>query len=85
MASQLNAFDLNTLKCTHLRAGCIIRASLLDEITHAFNRSPVLPTLLLDEYFLNAVNTRQRSRRKVVQTGIELASRCSPTARPGLF
>ncbi len=73
MASQLNAFDLKYAEIARIwRAGCIIRASLLDEITHAFNRSPVLPNLLLDEYFLNAVNTRQAAWRKVVQTGIEL-------------
>ena len=73
MASQLNSFDLKYGEIASIwRAGCIIRATLLDEITQAYTRNPALPNLLLDEYFLKAVNTRQASWRKVVQTGIEL-------------
>jgi len=73
MASQLNAFDLKYGEIASIwRAGCIIRATLLDEITQAYTRDPALLNLLLDKYFLDAVNSRQASWRKVVQAGIEL-------------
>jgi len=52
------------------RAGCIIRASLLDDITAAFRRDPALPNLLLDEVFRGAVEQRQDAWRFVVQTAI---------------
>jgi 6-phosphogluconate dehydrogenase len=54
------------------RAGCIIRASLLSDITNAYRRSPDLPNLLLDEVFTQAVLSRQAAWRYVVQTAIGL-------------
>ncbi len=54
------------------RAGCIIRASLLSDITQAYRRSPELPNLLLDEAFTEAVLSRQSAWRKVVQTAVGL-------------
>ncbi|MGV8071278.1 NADP-dependent phosphogluconate dehydrogenase, partial [Mycobacterium kansasii] len=35
------------------RAGCIIRARFLQNITDAYNKKPDLQNLLLDDYFLN--------------------------------
>jgi len=54
------------------RAGCIIRASLLGDITAAFGRDPALPNLLLDAAFTEAVESRQDAWRFVVQTAVGL-------------
>jgi 6-phosphogluconate dehydrogenase len=54
------------------RAGCIIRASLLGEISNAYRRNPELVNLLLDPVFSEAVETRQESWRFVVQTSMGL-------------
>lgn len=52
------------------RAGCIIRASLLGEIMAAYQRVPSLGNLMLDEYFRQAVESRQADWRFVIQTAI---------------
>ncbi len=54
------------------RAGCIIRASLLSDITNAYRRNPSLPNLLMDEVFTEAVLSRQAAWRQVVQTAVGL-------------
>jgi 6-phosphogluconate dehydrogenase len=54
------------------RAGCIIRANLLDEIMAAYKRSPSLPNLLLDKSFREDVESRQTSWRFVIQTAVEM-------------
>jgi 6-phosphogluconate dehydrogenase len=54
------------------RAGCIIRAELLDDITNAYRRNPDLPNLLVDEEFKQAVHSRQAAWRFALKTGIEL-------------
>ena len=54
------------------RAGCIIRASLLSDITAAFQVNPNLPNLLLDETFKEAVLSRQAAWRQVVQIAVGL-------------
>jgi 6-phosphogluconate dehydrogenase len=62
------------------RAGCIIRADLLVDITHAYRRSPELPNLLLDQVFKEAVLSRQAAWREVVQTGVGLGIPMSATS-----
>ncbi len=52
------------------RAGCIIRASLLDDITAANKRQPSLANLLLDETFRKEVENRQEAWRLVIQTAV---------------
>lgn len=52
------------------RAGCIIRADLLDEIMAAFDRNPALENLLFDDYFQNQVIKRQGALRYVITTAI---------------
>ena len=52
------------------RAGCIIRASLLDDIRQAFSRTPDLVNLLLDESFRDALAARQDGWRHFVQTAV---------------
>ncbi len=54
------------------RAGCIIRAELLDDITNAYRRHPELPNLLVDDEFKEAVQSRQDAWRFAVKTAIEL-------------
>lgn len=52
------------------RAGCIIRASLLGEITASYDRNPSLPNLLLDDAFRDALERRQETWRMAVQNAI---------------
>ena len=48
------------------RAGCIIRAKFLDYIKQAYDKQPDLATLLVDDYFLDAVAGAQDAWRRVV-------------------
>ena len=54
------------------RAGCIIRAELLDDITAAYQRNINLANLLLDDQFKEAVESRQAAWREVVTTAVRL-------------
>ncbi|TDA68354.1 MAG: NADP-dependent phosphogluconate dehydrogenase [Chloroflexi bacterium] len=54
------------------RAGCIIRAALLSDITTAYVANPTLPNLLLDKAFKEAILTRQAAWREVIQTAVGL-------------
>ncbi|SDY91825.1 6-phosphogluconate dehydrogenase [Micromonospora pattaloongensis] len=54
------------------RGGCIIRARFLDRIRAAYAGAPELPSLLVDDYFLEAVRGAQESWRRVVATAAEL-------------
>ena len=54
------------------RAGCIIRAELLDDITNAYRRNPDLPNLLVDDEFKARVQSRQPAWRSVIKTAVEL-------------
>jgi len=54
------------------RAGCIIRAVFLNDITAAYRADPDLPNLLVAPFFKEAVAGRQANWRKVVRTAIEL-------------
>ncbi len=72
-ASKEYGWDVNLAEIVRVwRAGCIIRASLLSDITEAFRSNPDLPNLLLDETFSSLVLSRQTGWRKVVQTAISL-------------
>lgn len=53
------------------RAGCIIRARFLDEISAAFQRSPELPNMLMDAGFGEAVGKRQAALRSIVSMAVE--------------
>jgi 6-phosphogluconate dehydrogenase len=52
------------------RAGCIIRAELLDDIMQAFDRDQRLPNLLLDDHFREVLIHRQGALRYVIQTAV---------------
>jgi 6-phosphogluconate dehydrogenase len=48
------------------RAGCIIRAKMLEDMRRAFDRDPQLPNLLLDPHFARLLGTCQQDLRDVV-------------------
>jgi len=48
------------------RGGCIIRAKFLDRIKAAYDGNPGLPSLLVDDYFQDAVRGAQDAWRRVV-------------------
>jgi 6-phosphogluconate dehydrogenase len=54
------------------RAGCIIRATLLEDIRRAFARDPNLVNLLLDSALGDAIAERQEGWRHFVQTAVGL-------------
>jgi 6-phosphogluconate dehydrogenase len=53
------------------RAGCIIRAVFLEEITKAFKENPKLANLLMDSRFTKMMNERQEAWRRVVALSIQ--------------
>ncbi|MEM7344852.1 MAG: NADP-dependent phosphogluconate dehydrogenase [Chloroflexota bacterium] len=72
-ASQEYDYNLNLGEIARIwRAGCIIRADLLDDITSAYQRRPDLPNLLVDDEFKKAIESRQSALRFAVKTAIEL-------------
>jgi 6-phosphogluconate dehydrogenase len=73
MASKEYNWDIDLSQVVSVwRAGCIIRASLLSDITNAYRRDPALSNLLLDDVFKEAIISRQAAWRTVVQTAVEL-------------
>jgi 6-phosphogluconate dehydrogenase len=66
-------YNLNVAEIAKIwRAGCIIRAKLLNDITNAYRRNPNLPNLLIDAEFQKAINARQEAWRFALKTAIEL-------------
>jgi 6-phosphogluconate dehydrogenase len=53
------------------RGGCIIRSVFLGKIKEAFDRSPALTNLLLDDYFGTEVESAQTAWRRVVAKAVE--------------
>ncbi len=71
IASDEYQYDLNPGEIARIwRAGCIIRAGLLGDITSAYQRAPALVNLLLDDAFRVAVESRQEAWRFAVQTAV---------------
>lgn len=54
------------------RGGCIIRSQFLGKIKEAFTKHSDLKSLLLDDYFLGELLTRQAGWRKVVSKAAEI-------------
>jgi 6-phosphogluconate dehydrogenase len=72
-ASREYGFGFNYADIARIwRAGCIIRASLLDNIALAFDAEPELSNLLLNDVFRNVVLDSQFGWREVVKTAIDL-------------
>jgi len=73
LASEEYKYDLRLGEIAKIwRAGCIIRASLLNDIMAAYQRNPDLVNLLLDDAFRAAVENRQAAWRFVVQTAVSM-------------
>jgi 6-phosphogluconate dehydrogenase len=51
------------------RAGCIIRANLLEDIRASFERSPDLDNLLMDDHFSAVMSRSHQDLREVVSMG----------------
>jgi len=72
-ASREYGFGFNYANIARIwRAGCIIRASLLDDIARAFENQPDLSNILLNDAFRNIVLKNQSAWREVVKTAIDL-------------
>ncbi len=66
-----HAYGINLAEIAQIwRAGCIIRADFLDDITKAFRANPTLPTLLLADKFRDAIAKNQAAWRRVVSLGV---------------
>jgi 6-phosphogluconate dehydrogenase len=73
LASEAYDYDLNMKDIAKIwRAGCIIRADLLDDVMRAFDRDPGLENLLLDDFFHEVVETRQGALRYLITTAVTM-------------
>src|SRR5690606_19194392 len=80
MASAEYGYDIDPGEVARIwRAGCIIRAALLEDIRAAYARDPKLVNLLLDPAFSTAVAERQQGWREMVTTAIGLGIPASAT------
>ncbi|MGF1635223.1 MAG: NADP-dependent phosphogluconate dehydrogenase [Phycisphaerae bacterium] len=74
LAAADKAYDFG-LRMNHVaeiwRAGCIIRAVFLNDITKAMNENPDSPNLLLAERFKEAIARRQEAWRRVTKLAVE--------------
>lgn len=71
-ASDMNNWNLNYGKIAKIfRAGCIIRAQLLNNITDAYTENATIDNLLLADYFKNIAVTYQQSLRDVVAYAVQ--------------
>jgi 6-phosphogluconate dehydrogenase len=71
LASQEYKYDINLAEVAKIwRAGCIIRAALLSDIRHAFDRDPGLVNLMLDERFSRVMASGQQALREVIETAV---------------
>lgn len=76
-AAAENGWDLKYGEIAMLwRGGCIIRARFLERIKDAFVNNPSLENLMLDPYFLEAVEKGQAAWREVVSTAIKIGIPC---------
>ena len=53
------------------RGGCIIRSRFLDSIKQAYSKNPELDSLLLDDFFQQAIAASQNGWRKTVSRAVE--------------
>ncbi len=75
MAVAADAYDWDIdlgAMATIWRGGCIIRAKFLDRVKEAYETEPGLRTMLLADYFRDAVTSAQGAWRRVVSTAVDL-------------
>ncbi len=71
-ASQTYGWDLNYGRIASIfRAGCIIQAEFLDDITKAFDKNRNLTNLMLDSFFMDGISRGQADLREIVSLGIQ--------------
>ena len=71
-AAEEYGWDLDYGRIASLwREGCIIRAAFLDDITAAFDRTPELTSLLIDDFFKDAIAAHQAGWRRTISVAIE--------------
>ncbi|MGF3183079.1 NADP-dependent phosphogluconate dehydrogenase [Facklamia sp. P12945] len=71
-ASEEYQWDLNYSQIARVfRAGCIIRARFLQDISDAFDRNRELDNLLLDNFFTQITNQYQSSVREIVSLSVQ--------------
>ena len=71
-ASDAYTWDLNLSEIARIwKAGCIIRARLLDPIMSAFAGGKQLDNLLLDPFFTEAINSGMPKVRSVLHTALD--------------
>ena len=71
-ASEHYGWDLKFGELAQIwRAGCIIRAQFLQNITDAFDKKPDLNNLLMDDYFTDIAAKYQQSTREVLSLAIQ--------------
>jgi 6-phosphogluconate dehydrogenase len=70
-ASKEHHYDLDIADIARIwRGGCIIRATLLEDIRKAYADQPDLPNMLLAEPFRTAIDRRQADWRAAIQTAV---------------
>ncbi len=55
------------------RGGCIIRSRFLDNIKEAYETNPQLENLLLDDFFVDAINDSLQGWRTTIQSAVGMA------------
>jgi 6-phosphogluconate dehydrogenase len=72
IASAENRYQLNLSKIASIwRGGCIIRATFLDRIRHAFENQPDLQNLMVDETFAGEIRERVEAWRDIVSAAVK--------------
>jgi 6-phosphogluconate dehydrogenase len=72
-ASQEYGWNIDLREIARIwKAGCIIRARLLDDIMRTYERAPELPNLLLDGEFQREITAGEQGWRNVVGVGAAL-------------
>lgn len=70
-ANEAYGWSLNNYKIAKIfRAGCVIRAELLDKISNAYSENEKLSNILMDSYFSEIVNTYQQDTREIISDAI---------------
>ncbi|PMB85037.1 phosphogluconate dehydrogenase (NADP(+)-dependent, decarboxylating) [Dolosicoccus paucivorans] len=70
-ASRVYHWDLQLGEIAKVfRAGCIIRAAFLEDITNAYRKNPELDNLMLDDFFMDTLNSTHQSLRQMVMAGV---------------
>ncbi|MBX4181232.1 NADP-dependent phosphogluconate dehydrogenase [Sodalis sp. CWE] len=71
-ASRENKWNLNFYKIAKIfRAGCIIRAKFLQEISNVYHIHPTINNLLLAPYFRNIASNYQQALRDIVSYAVQ--------------